>query len=354
MSNFWSPVVKNLQPYLPGEQPKGTNLIKLNTNENPYGPSPHVLQALELEAKDTLRLYPDPNGEVLKRAIAEYFQLKIEQVFLGNGSDEVLAHIFQGLLKHEHPILFPDITYGFYPVYCRLYEIEYQEIPLTPSFDINIEQYRGKNGGIIFPNPNALTGKFLSLDFVEALLHSNRESVVVIDEAYVDFGGETAIKLIEKFPNLVVVQTFSKSRSLAGLRVGFAVGNEILIEALNRIKNSFNPYPLDQIAIKAAVAALQDHTYFDKICNQIIETREILATKLQELGFDVIPSKANFLLIRHPFLEVTELFQQLRQRGIIIRYFPQPRIEQFLRVSVGTAQECNFFIKAVTEILQEN
>lgn len=352
MSRFWSTGVKNLQPYVPGEQPKGTNLIKLNTNENPYGPSPKVLQALQLEAKETLRLYPDPNAEALKGAIAEYFQLKIEQVFLGNGSDEVLAHVFQGLLKHEHPILFPDITYNFYPSYCKLYNIECQEIPLTHSFEINIDNYRRKNGGIIFPNPNALTGKFLSLDIIKRLLDNNKNSVIVIDEAYVDFGGETAIKLIRDFPNLLIVQTFSKSRSLAGLRVGFAVGNENLIEALERVKNSFNPYTLDRMAIKAAVAALQDHAYFNHTRQQIISTREFLAAQLQDLEFEVIPSKANFLLVRHPFLNAPDLCQQLRQTGIIVRYFPQDRIEQFLRISIGTNQDCNLLIKVLTDILE--
>ena len=352
MSRFWSSIVKDLKPYIPGEQPKITDLIKLNTNENPYSPSPNVLAVLRIEAADTLRLYPDPNAEELKTAIAEHFQLETHQVFVGNGSDEVLAHVFQGLLKHRYPILFPDITYSFYPVYCRLYGIDYEEVPLTGSFEIETECYACPNGGIVFPNPNAPTGRLLPLKHIGDLLNNNKESVVVIDEAYIDFGGETAVQLINKFPNLLVIQTFSKSRSLAGLRVGFAVGHPDLIEALERVKNSFNSYPLDRVAIKAAMAAIKDQVYFEETRKKIIRTRETLVDNLQELGFEVIPSKANFVLTHYKFCDAKEISQRLREEGIIVRHFSQARIEQFLRITVGTDNECASLVKSLAGIVQ--
>ena len=269
MSRFWSQVVRDLTPYVPGEQPKIANLIKLNTNENPYPPSPRALAAIQAELGNDaarLRLYPDPNADLLKAAIARTHGITAQQIFVGNGSDEVLAHVFMALLKHEQAILFPDITYSFYPVYCGLYGIDYETVPLAGDFTINPDNYAGRpNGGIIFPNPNAPTGRLLALDAVEAILKANPDSVVVVDEAYVDFGGESAIKLIDRYDNLLVVHTLSKSRSLAGLRVGFAAGHPGLIEALERVKNSFNSYPLDRVAIVAAVAAMEDGDYF-KLC----------------------------------------------------------------------------------------
>ncbi|MBN1548552.1 MAG: histidinol-phosphate transaminase, partial [Syntrophaceae bacterium] len=249
MSRYWSAVVHTIKPYTPGEQPKLTNLIKLNTNENPYGPSPKVLEAVKAEAAETLRLYPDPNSDRVKAAVADYYGLDAAQVFVGNGSDEVLAFAFQALLKHEKPLLFPDITYSFYPVYCRVYEINYETVPVTEDLEIRLEDYRRPNGGIIFPNPNAPTGRPVALSAIRELLEDNKDSVVVIDEAYVDFGAETAVPLIRDFSNLLVVQTLSKARSLAGLRVGFAMGHPELIEGLDRVKNSFNSYPLDRFAI---------------------------------------------------------------------------------------------------------
>lgn len=351
MSRFWTPAVHRLTPYVPGEQPKLLNLIKLNTNENPYGPSPKVLEALRKEAAETLRLYPDPNAEQLKEAIAEHHGLKPSQVFVGNGSDEILAHTFQALLRHPKPLLFPDITYSFYPVYCKLYDVDYQEIPLTESFEIRPEDYRRSNGGILFPNPNAPTGRLLPLSSVEELLHSSTESVVVVDEAYVDFGGESAIPLIEAFPNLLVIQTLSKSRSLAGLRVGFAVGDAVLIEALERVKNSFNSYPLDRFAIVGAIEAINDQAYFEQIRQKVIGTRMTLARSLEELGFEVLPSAANFVFTRHPQRNAGELSKALRERSIIVRHFRHPRIEQFLRITVGTEAECNALIEALRTIL---
>ncbi|MGE0081359.1 MAG: histidinol-phosphate transaminase [Thiohalomonadaceae bacterium] len=351
MSRFWSPVVHSLTPYVPGEQPKILNLIKLNTNENPYGPSPRVTEALRAEAADTLRLYPDPNAERVKAAVAAYYGIAPNQVFVGNGSDEVLAHAFQGLLKHAEPVLFPDVTYSFYPVYCGLYGIAYETVPLDDAFAIEPDDYVRPNGGIIFPNPNAPTGRLLPVDAIERLLQRNRDSVVVVDEAYVDFGGESAIPLVRRYPNLLVVQTLSKSRSLAGLRVGFAVGDAALIEGLERIKNSFNSYPLDRFAIAGAVAAMEDRAYFQQTCAAIVRTRERLVAELARLGFEVLPSAANFVFARHPHHDAAALQQKLRERAIIVRHFRQPRIEQFLRITVGTDAECAALVAALEALV---
>lgn len=351
MSKFWSSIVHNLTPYVPGEQPRLPGLIKLNTNENPYGPSPKVIETLKAEVTEGLRLYPDPNGSRLKEAVAVYYRLKPQQVFVGNGSDEILAHTFLSLLKHPRPLLFPDITYSFFPVYCRLYDIAYTTIPLTADLEIGLEDYPRPNGGIIFPNPNAPTGRLLPLSSIEQLLERNRESVVVIDEAYVDFGGESAVPLVEGYPNLLVIQTLSKSRSLAGLRVGFAIGHFSLIEALERVKNSFNSYPLDRLALAGAVEAIKDRAYFEKTRLAVIRTRDRLAEDLGALGFQVLPSAANFLFVRHPGREASTIFQRLRERSIIVRHFRQPRIEQYLRISVGRDEECAALVKALEEIL---
>jgi histidinol-phosphate aminotransferase len=352
MSRFWSPVVHDLTPYVPGEQPKLLNLIKLNTNENPYGPSPRVIDALRAEATDTLRLYPDPNADRVKGTVADYYGVAANQVFVGNGSDEVLAHVFQGLLRHARPVLFPDVTYSFYPVYCGLYGIAFETVPLDEDFAIDVGAYARPNGGIIFPNPNAPTGRALPLAAIEHLLESNPDSVVVVDEAYVDFGAETAIPLVRRHPNLLVVQTLSKSRSLAGLRVGFAVGDAALIEGLERIKNSFNSYPLDRFAIAGAVAALEDRDYFQQTCAAIVRTRETLVAELTRLGFQVLPSHANFVFVRHPRHDAGTLQQQLRERAIIVRHFRQPRIDQFLRITVGTDAECTALVKALDALVQ--
>lgn len=353
MNKYWSTVVRGLTPYVPGEQPKLANLVKLNTNENPYGPSPRVLEALKNETGETLRLYPDPNAQRLKEAIAGYHGLSPQQVFVGNGSDEVLAHVFLALLKHERPVLFPDVSYSFYPVYCALYDIAHSTVPLTESFAIAVDDYLGAGqcGGIIFPNPNAPTGCLLPLSEIERLLKANKESVVVVDEAYIDFGGESAIGLIDRHPNLLVVQTLSKSRALAGLRVGFAVGDAGLIEALERVKNSFNSYPLDRLAIAGAVAAIEDRRYFEQICQMVIKSREALMRSLEQLGFLVLPSKANFVFARHPEKDGEELALALRNRGIIVRHFKQPRIDQFLRITVGTDEQCQALLAALAEIL---
>jgi len=351
MSRFWSDVVKGLTPYVPGEQPKLANLVKLNTNENPYGPSPRALEAIRAATGESLKLYPDPNAEQLKAAIGKYHSIGVQNVFVGNGSDEVLAHIFLGLLKQARPILFPDISYSFYPVYCGLYQVSFETVPLADDFSIRLGDYAKPNGGIIFPNPNAPTGCLVPLADIERLLQANPDSVVVIDEAYVDFGGESAIPLVARYPNLLVVQTLSKSRSLAGLRVGFAVGHVDLIEALERVKNSFNSYPLDRLAIVGAVAAFDDREYFEQTCKAVIATREKLVGELKALGFEVLPSAANFIFARHPQHDAEKSALALRQRSIIVRHFKLPRIEQFLRITVGTDEQCSALVAALKEIL---
>jgi histidinol-phosphate aminotransferase len=339
MSKFWSPFVKDLVPYVPGEQPKLSKLVKLNTNENPYGPSPKAIAAMQAEVNDNLRLYPDPNGDRLKQAVADYYGVSTAQVFVGNGSDEVLAHAFHGLFQHEAPLLFPDISYSFYPVYCGLYGIDYQQLALDEQFQIRVEDYARPNGGIIFPNPNAPTGCLLPLEVIERLLQGSPDSVVLVDEAYIDFGGQTAIALVDKYPNLLVTQTLSKSRSLAGLRVGIAVGHPDLIEALERIKNSFNSYPLDRMAIAGAAAAFEDRAYFEKTCQQVIDSREVVVAGLQGLGFEVLPSAANFVFARHPGKDAATLAAGLREQGVIVRHFKQQRIAQFLRITIGTPEQ---------------
>jgi histidinol-phosphate aminotransferase len=353
MSRFWSSVCRSLTPYVPGEQPKLQNLVKLNTNENPYGPSPRVLEAIRNEATDALRLYPDPSSERLRTVIADFYGLSVEQVFVGNGSDEVLAHAFLGLLKHELPVLYPDVSYSFYPVYCDLYQIASRQIPLDDGFAIRVEDYRVPNGGIIFPNPNAPTGRLLPLAAIEQLLSDHPNSVVVVDEAYIDFGGESAAALVPRYPNLLVVQTLSKSRSLAGLRVGFALGHPELIEGLERVKNSFNSYPLDRVAVAGAIAAMVDKPYFDRTRQAVIASRETLTAELTELGFEVLPSAANFVFTRHPRRDAGELAQALRARGIIVRNFRQPRIEQFLRITIGTEMQCRTLVDALRALLAE-
>lgn len=356
MSRFWSDTVHRLRPYVPGEQPKLDKLIKLNTNECPYGPSPKVVAAIEAELADSLSLYPDPNADELRQCLAHKFSLSADQVFVGNGSDEVLAHTFNALLQHAKPVLFADITYSFYPVYCRLYNIATRIIPLAEDFSLNTGDYlgdnqSGENGGIVIANPNAPTGRLLELDQIEAVLKANPNSVVVVDEAYIDFGGQSAAGLIPQYDNLLVVQTLSKSRSLAGLRVGFALGQAHLIEGLERVKNSFNSYPLARLSLSGAVAALEDEDYFQEVCAKVIATRESLTRDLQDLDFNVLPSKANFVFTTHPTQSAERLAAELRQRHIVVRYFKQPRIDNFLRISIGTDAESEALISALREIL---
>lgn len=355
MSRFWSAVVHGLTPYVPGEQPKIDNLVKLNTNEHPYGPSPKALDAIRAATGDALRLYPDPNAEVLKAALAQRFGVAPMQVFVGNGSDEVLAHAFQALLKHERELWFPDITYSFYPVYCGLYGVAQRQIPLADDYSIQVEDYlpRGddKAGAIIFPNPNAPTGRLLPLEAVERIVAGNPDAVVLVDEAYIDFGGDSAVALVDRYPNLLVVHTFSKSRSLAGLRVGYAIGHADLIEGLERVKNSFNSYPLDRLAIAGAVASVEDEEHFQHSCRRVIATRTALVDDLQQLGFEVLPSGANFIFARHPRHDGAGLTAALRARAIIVRHFKGARIDQFLRITIGTDSQCAQLVQALREII---
>ncbi|EPF6236479.1 histidinol-phosphate transaminase [Acinetobacter baumannii] len=339
---FWSPEVRELEPYVPGEQPKIQNLLKLNTNENPYPPSPKVVEAVQEvlhEQADVLRLYPDPDATVLKQAIAKQQNIEVSQVFVGNGSDEVLAHIFKAFFLQDEPILYPDITYSFYPVYSQFFGTKTKEIPLNENFEIDVRDYTQPNGGIIITNPNAPTSIALSLAEIEQVLQANPDRVVVIDEAYVDFGAESAVSLINRYENLVVCQTTSKSRSLAGLRVGFAIAQSHLIAALEAVKNSFNSYPIDRFAIAAAVASFEDQAYFEEQCQKVITSREKLVRDLTELGFNVLPSKANFIFATHSQHDAGQLAQKLREQGIIVRYFNKPRINQFLRITVGTDEQ---------------
>lgn len=351
MSKFWSHVTKRTEPYVPGEQPQEKNLIKLNTNENPYPPSQKVLKAITEAANADLKLYPSPTADDLRATIAAYYKVGPDEVFVGNGSDEVLAFSFLTFFNPGEEILFPDITYSFYPVYANLYGLSVRKISLNDNFTIPVEAFFNAPGGVIFPNPNAPTGLALSLTDVEQIVKQNPDKVVIVDEAYIDFGGESAIPLIKKYPNVLVIQTLSKSRSLAGLRVGFAIGHKDLITGLERVKNSFNSYTLDRLALAGAKAAFEDIDYFNETREQIIATRERVKMELGKLSFSCLDSKTNFLFIKHDKIHAEEIFQKLKEKGIYVRYFNQPRIEQYLRVTIGTDDEMNAFLEAIKEIV---
>ena len=350
-SPFWSTGIDQLKAYVPGEQPQTEGWVKLNTNECPYPPSPLALAAIRDATSDKLRLYPDPNGTALKGAIAKQFGLGVDHVFLGNGSDEVLGHAFLGLLKHALPILYPDVSYSFYPVWCGLYGIASKQVPLNADFAVEVADYAQPNGGIVLPNPNAPTGTALSLDQLRRLLQANRQSVVLIDEAYVDFGAESAAALIPEFDNLLVVHTLSKSRALAGLRVGFALGHPALIEALARVKDSFNSDPLDRLALAGAQAAIEDTAYLAELTAAVIGSRDWLVAELTLLGFATLPSQANFIFTRHASRPAPELLAQLREQKILVRHFTQARIANHLRISIGTQAECELLVQALQRIL---
>lgn len=353
MSRFWSAIVADLSPYVPGEQPKRAGLVKLNTNEHPYPPSPAVREAIRAElgeGAETLRLYPDPQSSVLCATIAAREGLAPEQVFVGNGSDEVLAFAFQGLLAHPRPLHFPDVTYSFYPTWCRLYGIRFEAVPLAEGFALRVDDYAG-GGPVILPNPNAPTGRAIARADVARLAAENADWPVVIDEAYVEFGAESAAPLIASHPNLLVVRTLSKSHALAGLRVGYALGQPALVEALVRLKDSFNSYPLDRLAQAGAVAALRDEAWFAKSRDAVVASRERLVAGLASLGFEVLPSLANFVFARHPAHDGAALSQALRERAIVVRHFAKPRIDQWLRITVGTPQQCDALVAAVRDIV---
>lgn len=353
---FWSPRIAALEPYVPGEQPRIAQLVKLNTNENPYPPSPRAVQAIREAAEAGLERYPDPASLALREAVARRHGLETDQVFAGNGSDEVLAHAFFAFFQQAEPLLLPDVSYSFYRVYAQLYGIACEQLPVDEGLRIDVDamarRARAGCAGLVIANPNAPTGIGLPLARIEQLLAACPERVVLVDEAYVDFGGESAIPLIERHPNLLVVHTLSKSRSLAGLRVGFACGQAHLIDALVRVKDSFNSYPLDRLASAGAVAALDDVEWFDTTRRQVMDTREGLVLELEDLGFEVLPSQANFVFARHPGRDAAELAARLRERAVLVRHFRQPRIAQYLRISIGTRAQCVTLVQCLQDILR--
>ena len=348
----WEENVRKVIPYTPGEQPNQPDMIKLNTNENPYPPAPGVEKALKEMDMDAMRLYPDPAAYDLVHAIAQMYSLKDEQVFVGVGSDDVLAMSFLTFFNSEKPVLFPDITYSFYDVWADLFKIPYERPALDENFHIKKEDYFRENGGVIFPNPNAPTGVEMQLEDVEEIIRHNQDGIVIVDEAYVDFGGKSALPLIEKYDNLLVVQTFSKSRSLAGMRIGFACGNEKLIKYLNDVKYSFNSYTMDRTALAAGVAAVKDQAYFQETCNKIIETREWTKKELKALGFSFQDSMSNFIFAAHETCPAEKIFEALREKHIYVRYFPKGRTNNFLRITIGTQEEMQTFINVLKDYLK--
>jgi histidinol-phosphate aminotransferase len=353
VSRFWSRLAGDLSPYVPGEQPQIPDLVKLNTNENPFGPSPRAMEAVGAAAADTLRLYPDPQSIRLRETLAAYHKVAPENVFVGNGSDEVLAHAFAALLKQDEALRFPDVTYSFYPVYCRLFGIEHDAIPLDAGMRVRVDDYLDRPGPVILANPNAPTGIALPRSEIERLVRGRSEAAVVIDEAYVDFGGETAVPLVRDHPNLLVVQTMSKSRALAGLRVGYAIGDTGLIEAVTRVKDSFNSYPLGRPAQAGAIASLEDEAFFQTSRSAVMRNRAYLVEMLNRLGFEVLPSSANFVFTRHPRQSGRALATALRERAVLVRHFSAPRISDFLRITVGSEPELDRLAAALSAILAE-
>ncbi|MUV38615.1 Histidinol-phosphate transaminase [Lentibacillus sp. JNUCC-1] len=353
MTKYWSEVLRRTEPYIPGEQPDRSDILKLNTNENPYPPSPKVIEAIQETVQNGMQFYPSPTVDHLREKIAAYHHLNKENVFIGNGSDEVLAFSFMAFFEPNQPIIFPEISYSFYPVYAKLFNIPYETAPLNPDFSLRPDTFFNSKGGVIFPNPNAPTSVFLSLQDVEAILQNNPDQVVIIDEAYVDFAAASAVSFIKMYDNLLVVQTMSKSRSLAGLRIGFAMGNPDLIEGLMRIKDSFNSYTIDRLAIAGAEAAIEDVDYFKTTTSKIIDTRESFAQSLKTLGFEVLPSQTNFLFVQHPTFAGARLYEELKKRGIIVRHFNKPRTKDYLRITIGTSTDMARLLSVLSEILND-
>lgn len=350
---FWSRHILDVEPYVPGEQPKDKRYIKLNTNENPYPPSPRVMEAIRNADLTELRLYPDPDCGELRQALAKFHGIAPEQVFVGNGSDEVLAFIHMAFMDADTPAVFPDITYSFYPVYGAFFGNRCRIVPVREDFTIPLSELMHDDGTVILTNPNAPTGIGLPLSEVRRVLEGNPNHVVILDEAYVDFGCESAVSLIPEFDNLLVVQTCSKSRSLAGMRVGFAFGQAHLIAAMEAVKNSINSYTLDRLALRAAQAAVEDKEYLDDTCRAIAKTREKTSGKLRKMGFTVLPSQANFVFAAHPKVHASVLFAKLREKGVLVRYFNKPRIDNFLRISIGTDEEMDVLTDTLREIMEE-
>ena len=355
MSREWTKNLRNIEPYVPGEQSKDKDIVKINANENPYPPSPKAAEVLKSFDTNKLRFYPSANSTKLKEAIAKYYKVDVSNVFVGNGSDEVLAVAFQSFFNSEKPIVYPDLTYSFYPVWCSLFGIKYKNYPVGDDFRINPEDYKEKNGGVVIPNPNAPTSLGEGLDFVEKILDYNQDSVVIIDEAYVDFGGTSSVPLIEKYENLLVTGTFSKSRSLAGLRIGFAIGSKALIDVMEAVKNSYNSYTVDSLSIEMGAASIEDDEYFKSTCKKVIKTRERVTLELEKLGFDVLDSQTNFIFATHNKHNMKSLFEYLKTQKVFIRYFSLPRIENYVRITIGTNEEMDIFLEKTKEfILNDN
>lgn len=355
MSREWTKNLRNIEPYVPGEQSKDKDIVKINANENPYPPSPKATEVLKSFDTNKLRFYPSANSTKLKEAIAKYYKVDVSNVFVGNGSDDVLAVAFQSFFNSEMPIVYPDLTYSFYPVWCSLFGIKYKNYPVGDDFRINPEDYKEKNGGVVIPNPNAPTSLGEGLDFVEKILNYNQDSVVIIDEAYVDFGGMSSIPLIDKYENLLVTGTFSKSRSLAGLRIGFAIGSKALIDVMEAVKNSYNSYTVDSLSIEMGAASIEDDEYFKSTCKKVIKTRERVTLELEKLGFDVLDSQTNFIFATHNKHNMKSLFEYLKTQKVFIRYFSLPRIENYVRITIGTNEEMDIFLEKTKEfILNDN
>lgn len=355
MSREWTKNLRNIEPYVPGEQSKDKDIVKINANENPYPPSPKAAEVLKSFDTNKLRFYPSANSTKLKEAIAKYYKVDVSNVFVGNGSDDVLAVAFQSLFNSEKPIVYPDLTYSFYPVWCSLFGIKYKNYPVGDDFRINPEDYKEKNGGVVISNPNAPTSLGEGLDFVEKILNYNQDSVVIIDEAYVDFGGTSSIPLIDKYENLLVTGTFSKSRSLAGLRIGFAIGSKALIDVMEAVKNSYNSYTVDSLSIEMGAASIEDDEYFKSTCKKVIKTRERVTLELKKLGFDVLDSQTNFIFATHNKHNMKSLFEYLKTQKVFIRYFSLPRIENYVRITIGTNEEMDIFLEKTKEfILNDN
>lgn len=351
MLSAWKENLRKIEPYVPGEQSKDKDIVKINANENPYPPSPKAVEVLKNFDTNNLRFYPNANSTKLKEALAKYYGVGVENVFVGNGSDDVLAVAFQSFFNSDKPIVYPDLTYSFYPVWCSLFGIEYKTYSVGDDFRINAEDYKEKNGGVIIPNPNAPTSLGEGTGFVKKILDYNQDSVVIIDEAYVDFGGVSSVPLVKKYENLLVTGTFSKSRSLAGLRIGFAIGSKMLIDVMEAVKNSYNSYTVDSISIEVGSASIEDDEYFKSTCQKVIKTRQRVTDELRKLGFDVLDSQTNFIFATHDKYSMKEMFEYLKTQKVFIRYFSLPRIENYVRITIGTDDEMDIFIQKTKEFL---
>ena len=353
MEKLWKKNLRDIEPYIPGEQSKEKNIVKLNANENPYPPSPKVFEAIKNFDCNALRFYPDANASAFKQAMAEYYGVEAENVFLGNGSDDVLALCFQAFFNGNKPIAFPDITYSFYPVWCRLFRIPYKNYPLNNDFRINIEDYREENGGVVIPNPNAPTSLGEGRGFIEKLMEYNADSIVIIDEAYVDFGCYSSVELTKKYDNLIVTGTFSKSRSLAGMRIGYAIASQELISVLEAVKNSYNSYTVNSVSMAAGTAAIRDKEYFENTVSKVIATRERVGKEMRKLGFTVLDSQTNFIFATHDSKNMKDYFEWLKTQKVFIRYFNLPRIDNYVRITVGTDDEMDVFLEKTKAYLNK-